>query len=105
MVVKVMIKRKIKEGKTREVFALLNKFRSDAMNQRGYISGETLINHDNPLEILVVSMWQGVENWLRWRENPERQANETLLEKWLDGPTTYESYVFGTYYTQFAKQV
>ena len=36
MVVKVMIKRKLKEGKTREVFALLNKFRSDAMNQRGY---------------------------------------------------------------------
>jgi len=29
MVVKVMIKRKIKEGKAREVFALLNKFRSD----------------------------------------------------------------------------
>ena len=105
MVVKVMIKRKIKEGKTREVFALLNKFRSDAMNQRGYISGETLINHDDPLEILVVSMWQGMENWIKWRENPERQANETLLEKWLDGSTTYESYVFGTYYTQFAKEV
>jgi hypothetical protein len=44
MIVKVMIKRKIKEGKAREVFALLNKFRADAMNQKGYISGETLIS-------------------------------------------------------------
>ena len=56
MIVKVMIKRKIKEGKAREVFALLNKFRSEAMNQKGYITGETLINHDNPREILVIAM-------------------------------------------------
>jgi heme-degrading monooxygenase HmoA len=103
MIVKVMIRRKFKEGKAREVFALLNKFRSDAMNQKGYISGETLINHDDPREILVISMWQGMDNWIRWRENPERKANEKLLERWLEDPTVYRSYVFSTYYAQFAK--
>ena len=103
MIVKVMIKRKIKEGKAREVFALLNKFRSDAMNQKGYVTGETLINHDNPREILVISMWQDMENWLSWKENPERKANETTLERWLEEPTAYESYVFSTQYAQFAK--
>ena len=103
MIVKVMIKRKIKEGKTREVFTLLNKFRSDAMNQKGYISGETLINHDDPMEILVISIWQGMENWLEWKENPERKANEFLLEKWLEEPTSYKSYVFSTYFARFAK--
>ncbi len=103
MVVKVIIKRKIQEGKAREVFALLNKFRSDAMSQKGYISGETLFNHDAPLEVLVISMWQGVENWLEWKDNPERKANEARLEHWLEGPTEYDTYVFGTYYTQFSK--
>ncbi len=103
MIVKVMIKRKIKEGNTREVFALLNKFRSDAMDQKGYISGETLISHDDPMEILVISMWHGMENWLKWKENQERKANESLLEKWLDGPTNYKTYVFSTYRAQFAK--
>jgi heme-degrading monooxygenase HmoA len=103
MIVKVMIKRKFQEGKSREVFALLNKFRSDAMNQKGYISGETLINHDYPREIVVISMWQGMDNWIRWRENPERKANEKLLERWLEEPTVYHSYVFSTYYAQFAK--
>ena len=103
MVVKVLIRRRIQRGKTREVFALLNKFRSDAMNQKGYISGETLINHDDPQEILVISMWQSMENWLKWRENPEREANERRLGQWLDGPTDYRTYVLGTYYTQFAK--
>lgn len=103
MVVKVLITRKIKEGKTREVFALLNKFRSDAMSQKGYVSGETLINHDNPQEILVVAMWQSMENWLAWKENHEREANEKLLERYLDGSTRYSTYVLGTYYAQFAK--
>ena len=103
MIVKVMIKRKIKEGKAREVFTLLNKFRSDAMKQKGYISGETLINHDDPMEILVISMWQGMENWLKWKENPERKVNESQLEQWLEEPTSYKSYVFSTYYARFAK--
>jgi heme-degrading monooxygenase HmoA len=103
MIVKVMIRRKIREGKSRDVFALLNKFRSDAMNQKGYISGETLINYDRPHEILVISMWQDMENWIRWRENPERKANEKLLERWLEESTVYEGYVFSTYYAQFAK--
>ena len=92
--VKVIIKRRIKQGKARKVFALLNKIRSDAMNQRGYISGETLMNHDNPHEILVIAMWHAVENWMKWRENPERKANETILEKWLEEPASYSSYVF-----------
>jgi len=101
MVVKVLIKRKIKEGKAREVFSLLNKFRMDAMSQKGYISGETLINHDDPQEILVIAIWQGIENWLHWKENPERVANEARLEGWLEGPTSYHVYVLGTYFAQF----
>jgi len=103
MVVKVLIRRRIKEGMSREVFALLNKFRSDAMSQKGYISGETLINHDNPQEILVVAMWQGIENWQKWKENPFRVANESKMAQWLEEPTSYDTYVLGTYFTQFVK--
>ena len=104
MVVKVIITRRIQEGKTREVFALLNRNRSEAMNQKGYISGETLINHDDPQEILVISTWQGIENWLKWKENSERMANESRLEGWLERPTTYKACVLGTYFAQFEKK-
>lgn len=103
MIVKVIIKRRIKKGKTRNVFALLNKFRSDAMNQKGYISGETLINYDKPQEIVVIAMWQDMDNWLKWKENPERKANERLLERWLEKRTTYDCYVFSTSFAQFKK--
>jgi heme-degrading monooxygenase HmoA len=104
MVVKVIITRRLQEGKTREVFALLNRNRSEAMNQKGYISGETLINHDDPQEILVISTWQGIENWLKWKENPERMANEARLEGWLESPTEYKACVLGTYFAQFEKK-
>lgn len=32
--------------------------RDEAMEQPGYIRGETLINHDEPREILVISLGQ-----------------------------------------------
>jgi len=41
--------------------------------------------------------WNGVENWINWKENPIRKANEGLLEKYLEKPTEYETYVLGTY--------
>jgi heme-degrading monooxygenase HmoA len=97
MAVRVLIKRRIKEGKTKEVFALLNNVRADAMNQKGYITGETLISFNDPHTILVISTWQSIEHWLTWRDNKERSANEARLEQYLESPTEYDEYIFGTY--------
>ena len=95
--VKVIVRRRFKEGKTKGVFALLNKFRSDAMEQSGYISGETLINYDDPHEIVVIAMWRSVENWLNWKNNELRKANELQLEHWLEEPAEIKTYILGTY--------
>ena len=96
MAVKVLIKRRLRQGKAMEVFALLNKFRSGAMEQPGYVTGETLIGYDDPQVLLVISMWQSIENWLKWKEDPSRIANEAKLQQYLEEPTEYEAYVFGT---------
>ena len=97
MTIKVMIKRHIKEGKTKDVFALLNKHRTGAMNQKGYVTGETLMSYNNPHRLLVISTWQSIENWLAWKENKERRANEAKLESFLESPTEYDEYILGTY--------
>jgi hypothetical protein len=44
VVVKVLISRVCQENKIKEVLALLKILRIKAMDQAGYISGETLIN-------------------------------------------------------------
>ena len=95
--VKVMIKRFIKEGNTKDVLTLLKKQRADAMNQRGHLKGETLMSYQNPHCLLVISNWQSMENWLAWKENNERRANEKKMEQFLASATEYDEYILGTY--------
>ena len=95
--VKILIKRHIKEGKVKDVFALLNKQRETAMEQRGHLKGETLTSYQNPHSLLVITTWQSMENWQAWKENEERRANEAQLEQFLESPTEYDEYIFGTY--------
>ena len=89
MVIKVLIRRLIKENKIGEVVELLKELRVGAMNQSGYISGETLINQNDSRHIMVVSIWQAVEDWNRWQESAERKANDEQLERFLIAPAEY----------------
>ena len=99
--VKIMIKRHVKEGMLKEVYPLLNEQRAKAMNQKGHVRGETLSRYQNPHCLLVVSLWLSMENWLDWKENIERKVNEEKLEQFLESPTEYDEYIFGTYPDDF----
>ena len=95
MAVKVLIKRKIKDGKINDASKLLIKARYNAMNQPGYISSETLSGCDDPNNVVVISMWQRIENWNQWENGDLREGNEAAFEALLDGPTEYETYNLG----------
>lgn len=96
MIAKILIKRKFKRDKNKEIVTLLNNIRSAAMKQRGYISGETLIGYAEPHDIAVLCTWQRIEDWLSWKENPERKKYEALLEVFQTGPTDYEEFMVGS---------
>jgi heme-degrading monooxygenase HmoA len=66
MAVKVIIKRLVSEEKARQMIPLFRQMRQLAMNQEGYISGETLRNLNNPEEFIVISSWQSSDYWTRW---------------------------------------
>lgn len=95
MAVKVLIKRKIKNGKLNEASKLLIKARYAAMGQQGYISSETLTDCDDPNKVVVISMWQRIENWNQWKKSGLRSETEIEFESVLDGPTEYEAYNLG----------
>jgi len=95
MAIKVLIKRKIKSGKMNEASKLLIKARYNAMGQQGYISSETLSGCDDQNNVIVVSMWQKIENWNQWEKSELRAENETKFESLLDGPVEYETYNLG----------
>jgi heme-degrading monooxygenase HmoA len=95
MAVKVIIKRTVQEDKSRNMVPLFRKMRSLAMNQDGYISGETLRNINNAEEFIVISSWQSSNAWVKWLNSPERQAIQTEIDALLGGHTQYDIYHYG----------
>ena len=85
-------RKEIQDNKTKEARALLNTLRIGAMNQPGYISGETLFNQYDPKCIMVISIWQTVDDWEKWKESDERSAIEAQFEILLQEPAEYEAF-------------
>ncbi len=95
MLVKIFIKRRFKKGKVSEIRALLKEFRSGAMNQPGYVSGETYVSYDDPHDVVVIGTWASMESWEAWRKNKTRQEFEEMLAIYQEEPTEYKRYVLG----------
>ena len=95
MQAKILIKRKFNKGKKNEIIALLKELRSMAMQQPGYISGETLSAVDHPQTVMVIGTWQDMESWHNWRENNTRKTLEQMLTTYQDGSTEYQEFTLG----------
>ena len=95
MQAKILIKRKFNKGKKREIIALLKELRAMALQQPGYISGETLSAVDHPQTLMVIGTWQDMESWHNWRENDTRKTLERMLTTYQDGSTEYQEFTLG----------
>jgi len=95
MAVKILIKRKFKDGNLRAAARLLINHRNGAMEQPGYISSETIQRLDDPNQITVISMWKDIEAWEAWKNSETRKSNENEARDLLAGQTEYEHYSLG----------
>jgi heme-degrading monooxygenase HmoA len=95
MAVKILIKRKFKNGNMRAASRFVINNRSGAMRQPGYISSETLRSIDDKDRITVVSMWENLELWETWRNSETRKANIAEFKDYFVGETVYEHYSLG----------
>lgn len=85
--VKVVMERSIRGKNVGEIVRLLRQLRVRAMQQPGYISGETLHAVDDPNLYLVISTWESLEHWEAWTKNPERQKLSAEIDAYLESPT------------------
>ena len=90
MAVKVFIKRRVPENRARGIIPLFRKLRSMALEQEGYISGETLRSLQDPEVYLVISSWQSFNNWKKWLESPVRKEVQDKIDLLLGGKTEYD---------------
>jgi heme-degrading monooxygenase HmoA len=93
--VKIIIKRQVPDIKSEQLAPFLIKLRHLAMNQPGYITGETLKGIDPPGQTLVISTWESKEAWQQWLANPERVAIQAQIDVLMGAPTAYEIYSSG----------
>ena len=93
MAIDVMIKRQVKPGRqARELVPLILHLRALATYQPGYISGTTLSNLEHPDECLVVSRWESIDDWNRWRQSKQRTEIEKKIEALTGERTEYNMY-------------
>jgi heme-degrading monooxygenase HmoA len=85
--IKVMMERNIGGKNVPEIVRLLRQLRVKAMQQPGYITGETLHSVDNPNYYVVMSSWDSKEHWDAWVKNPERKKMSEEIDNLLESPT------------------
>ena len=94
MAVKLIIKRIVPQNKAEVLKPLLQKLRSQAMQQPGYISGETYKRIDRPGESLVVSTWQSMGDWRSWVMSDERKGTQEKIDDLLGEKSEFEIYAY-----------
>ena len=92
MAIRVLLKRHVPEEKIEELRNLLDNLRLHAMDQPGYISGETLKRIDEPGIILVIGKWKSMREWQLWFDSPERKSLQDQIDELLGEETVYEVY-------------
>jgi heme-degrading monooxygenase HmoA len=92
MAIRVLMRRKFSEDKAEALRDLTGKMRVLAMDQSGYVSGETLKRIDRPGESLVISKWKTREAWENWYKTAERKNMQNKFDELLGTKTEYEIY-------------
>lgn len=92
--IKVLLERTIKGKHVKEITRLLRMMRVLAMQQPGYISGETLHAVDDPNHYLVISTWESMAHWQAWLGSSERQKIQVEIDSYMELPTRIRVYTY-----------
>ena len=95
MPVKVLIKRRFKEGYVNEINKIIKETRFAAMDQEGYITSETMWDYEDPFRVVIVSNWRRIAYWNKWKNSDLRKSIEQKFEEFLIGVTEYEIFSLG----------
>ncbi len=81
--IKVMIERHIADDLAEHYHKAAGKTMQQAMQSRGFISGESLKNADAPNHRFVFATYRTEADWSIWYHSPERKAMMEILRPML----------------------
>jgi heme-degrading monooxygenase HmoA len=83
--IKVMLERKVPKENFAKLIGYLIDLRTAALHQPGYVSGETLIKGENPVDVLVISTWISEDHWKAWTTTEQRIDLYNMIDRLLIG--------------------
>ena len=66
-----------------------------AMQQKGYVSGETLLDLEDERTVVVLSVWSSLDDWKTWLNSQERCKLESELTPHLQEPVKISPFMLG----------
>ncbi|MFC2025277.1 antibiotic biosynthesis monooxygenase family protein [Chloroflexota bacterium] len=93
--IRVIIERHAKDGI--HLLTLLREIRAEAMEQLGYISGETLVDIEDSSIIIVISTWESLKSWKNWHFSEVRANLDQKIESQLVEPTKIRTFRYLSY--------
>ena len=96
MSVKNFIDRKFTDAPNLDAIRNINDLRIKAMRQKGYISGETLVDPEDNRRVVGLSSWSSLAGWEARLNSPERQQMEANLAPHLEEPAAIRNFLLGS---------
>ena len=62
------------------------------MFQPGYIYSETWCDLEHPGDCIVISKWETVDDWNRWKHSEDRTELDRKIETLIKEPAQYHIY-------------
>jgi heme oxygenase (mycobilin-producing) len=90
--VKVLLERHVHKNDYEKMTGFLNDIRAKALRQPGYISGETLVKGDEPVDVLTIGTWISEEHWQAWFNSEARAELDNIISALILGEPTINVY-------------
>jgi heme-degrading monooxygenase HmoA len=74
--IRVVIERTLSREGDEEIQRAMRDLRREAIQQPGYVSGETLRDNANPHHFVILSTWRSPEEWEAWANSDRRREVE-----------------------------
>lgn len=82
--IRIVIERKISEGKLDDYHNLIRQAKNKASNIPGFLSGEIYHVKDNQNHVIVMACWDNLEAWELWAESEQRHDLLDSMRPLLD---------------------
>jgi quinol monooxygenase YgiN len=92
MAVTVLIRRKVTPDTGELLDAIYQELVALAVQQKGYLSAESMRRMDVPDEHLVISKWEHIDDWAKWLISESRMALQERIDALINSKTRFEIY-------------